>query len=343
MKLPTHILPTKIFGVVCPPEEASIVIIPVSWDVTVSSRSGTSLGPESILKASYELGGMIQHDASSVQKLSITMLPISHDWKALSDTLRHHTVGYLHAMESGFGKSTLKKNIVQKIDQCSHQLKEDVKAKALLHLKQGKLVGILGGDHSVPLGLIEALSKFHNSFGVLQIDAHPGLRKAYRGFQYSHASIMHNVLQLPHIIKLVQVGLRNCAAEELQVIAAEEGRIVPFFDSDLKRQRFQGINWEQICTTIVDVLPEKIYVSFDIDGLDAKLCPGTGMPVPGGLDFDEMCYLFDCIVKAGKQIVGFDLCEVAPGEDMDWDAQVGSSVLYKLARMMEASQRKILC
>jgi agmatinase len=340
MKLSTH-SPTKLFGVACPTEKASVIIIPVPWEVTVSSRSGTALGPESILKASYELGSMARHEASGIQELGVTMLPIAHDWKTLSDTLRHHTVGYIHAMELGFEKPSLKKSIVKKIDHYAYQLKEDVKAKALTYLREDKLVGVLGGDHSVPLGLIEALAEFYNNFGVLQIDAHPGLIKAYQGFQYSHASIMHNVLQLPHIIRLVQVGLRNYTAQELQVIAAEEGRIVPFFDSDLKRQRFQGISWENICATIIDALPENIYISFDIDGLDAKLCPSTGTPIPGGLEFDEVCYLFEQIVKAGKKIVGFDLCEVAPGENIDWDAQVGSRILYKLAMMMGVSQGKI--
>jgi len=339
MKLPTH-NPSKLFGISCSPEKASIVIIPMPWEVTVSSRSGTSLGPESILKASYGLGSMTPHEASSIQALGVAMLPIPHDWKALSDTLRHHTVGHIHAMELGFGKSSFKKGIVNKIDHYAEQLKEDVKSKSIFYLKEGKLVGVLGGDHSVPLGFIEALAEFHNNFGVLQIDAHPGLRKAYRGFHYSHASIMYNVLQLPYITRLVQVGLRNCTEEELQIIAAEEGRIFPFFDSDLKKQRFVGATWESICTTIVEVLPEKTYISFDIDGLDPKLCPSTGTPVPGGLEFDEVCYLLDRIVKSGKKIIGFDLCEVAPGENIDWDAQVGSRVLYKLAMAIGASTEK---
>jgi agmatinase len=342
MKLPTH-NPTKLFGVACPPEEASMIIIPVPWEVTGSSRSGTSLGPESILKASYELGGMIRHEIYGIQELGVSMLPIPHNWKALSDTLRNHTVGYIHAMESGIAKYSLKKSMVKKIDHYAYQLKEDVKDKALTYLKEGKLVGVLGGDHSVPLGLIEALAEFYNNFGILQIDAHPSLRKAYRGFNYSHASIMYNVLQLPHIIRLVQVGLRDCAAQELQMITAEVGRIFPFFDSNLKQQRFQGVTWEQTCATIIDTLPEDIYISFDIDGLDAKLCPSTGTPVPGGLEFDEVCYLFEQIIKTGKKIIGFDLCEVAPGENMDWDAQVGSRILYKLAIMMGASQGKIPC
>jgi agmatinase len=341
MKLSTY-TPTKLFGTACAIEEASVVIIPVPWEVTVSSRSGTALGPESILKASYELKDMTWHRDSTVRELGVTMLPIpQHDWKALSDTLRHHTAGYTHIMESRFERYSLKKSIIEKINHHSHQLKEDIRSKATAYLKEDKLVGVLGGDHSVSLGLVEALAGFHNNFGVLQIDAHPGLHQAYRGFKYSHASIMYNVLQLPHVTRLVQVGLRHCALQELQMIAAEEGRIFPFFDSDFKRQRFQGATWDEMCTAIIDTLPEKIYISFDIDGLDAKLCPNTGMPVPGGLEFDESCYLFEQIIKAGKKIIGFDLCEVAPGENMDWDAQVGSHVLHMLIMVMGASQGKV--
>mmetsp|Transcript_16847 Transcript_16847/g.38850 ORF Transcript_16847/g.38850 Transcript_16847/m.38850 type:complete len:345 (+) Transcript_16847:474-1508(+) len=340
MKLPIY-SSTKLFGVVCSLEEASVVILPVPWDVTVSSRSGTALGPESILQASHEIGSVGKQDMSAIQELGVVLLPIPHDWKALSDTLRHHTVGYIHAIETGFEKSSPKKSIVKRIDHYAYQLKEEVKAKALDYLQQGKLVGILGGDHSVALGLIEALAKFYNNFGVLQIDAHPDLHPTYLGFKYSYASAMYNVLQLPHIVKLIQVGLRNCTNEELQMITAETGRVIPFFDSDLKRHRFQGIPWEQSCTKIVNALPDYLYISIDIDGLDAKLCPSTGTPVPGGLEFDEMGYLLERVVKAGKKIVGFDLCEVAPGENMDWDAQVGSRVLYKIIMTIGASQGSV--
>lgn len=339
MKLPTY-TSTKIFGTTCALEQASVIIIPVPWEVTVSSRSGTSLGPESVLKASYELKDLGEYADmhTTMQDLNVAMLPIPYDWKTLSDTLRQDTIGYIHAMESGFERSILKKGIVKTMDHYAYQLKEAVKAKSLAYLREDKLVGVLGGDHSVPLGCIEALAELYHNVGILQIDAHPGLHKAYRGFHYSHASIMYNALQLPHVTRLVQVGLRHCSLQELQVIKAEEGRIFPFFDSDLKRQHLRGSTWDTICKDIVETLPDKLYVSFDIDGLDARLCPSTGTPVPGGLEFDEVVYLLEQIVQAGKQIVGFDLCEVAPGENMDWDARIGSRMLYKLVQMAKASQ-----
>lgn len=329
-----------LFCLSCSPSEASVIILPAPWEVTVSSRSGTALGPERILKASYQLA-LFAREYAAVCKMGIAMLPIPHDWKMLSDTLRHDTAGYIHALELGIHRSTLRGSVLQKINRRTRQFKEDIKARALNYLNKGKLVAVLGGDHSTALGLIEALAEKHEAFGILHIDAHATLRKAYQGFTYSHASIMHNALKLPQVKKLVQVGLRDYVKEEAQIIATSEGRIVAFLDEQLKQQRFQGITWDTSCREIVDTLPDKVYVSFDIDGLDAKLCPGTGTPVPGGLDFDEVVYLFRWLVQAGKKIIGFDLCEVAPGENIDWDAQVGSRILYRLALNMGESQGKL--
>lgn len=329
-----------LFCLPCSPNEASLIVIPAPWEVTVSSRSGTALGPESILKASYQLD-LSSCDYPAACDMGIVMLPIPYDWKMLSDTLRYDTASYIHALELGVQRSTLRGSVVQKINRHTRLFKEDIKAKALTYLNRGKLVAVLGGDHSTALGLMEALAEKHEGFGILHIDAHATLRKAYQGFTYSHASIMHNALKLAQVTQLVQVGLRDYSKEEAQIIAASEGRIVSFFDDRLKQQRFQGITWDASCREIVDALPDKVYISFDIDGLDAKLCPSTGTPVPGGLDFDEVCYLFKHLVQSGKQIIGFDLCEVAPGENIDWDAQVGSRMLYKLALAMGASQEKL--
>ncbi len=80
---------------------------------------------------------------------------------------------------------------------------------------------------------------------------------------------------------------------------------------------------------MVSHLPPKVYISIDIDGLDPTLCPNTGTPVPGGLQYEEMIYLLNMIKESGKQIIGFDLCEVSPGNS-DWDGNVGARVLFQL-------------
>jgi agmatinase len=206
-------------------------------------------------------------------------------------------------------------------------------------LKSGKKVGLIGGDHSTPLGYIRALGEVHpDGFGVLQMDAHADLREAYEGFKYSHASIMYNVLkEVPAVTKLVQVGIRDFCDEELVLARQSNDRVVTFFDADLKDQQYEGVLWRDQVAQIIDELPQKVYISFDIDGLDPKLCPNTGTPVPGGFELEQVFYLFRKLRQSGRQVIGFDLNEVSAGESGGGlDAIVGARLLYKLCNWMVA-------
>ena len=205
-------------------------------------------------------------------------------------------------------------------------------------LDKGKIIGLVGGDHSTPLGLLRALAEHHESFGILHIDAHADLREAYEGFTYSHASIMFNALKLQQVQKLVQVGIRDLCQDEFD-LAQADSRVVMFNDYDLKAEAFNGKLWHQQCEVIVAQLPQKVYISFDIDGLQPELCPNTGTPVVGGLSFNQAHYLLRMVVKSGKQIIGFDLNEVSPA-DNDWDANVGARVLYKLCLLTIAASNE---
>ena len=196
----------------------------------------------------------------------------------------------------------------------------------------------MGGDHSAPYGAIQAASERHPGLGLLHFDAHHDMRQAYEGFEHSHASIFYNVLRdFPSIKKLVQVGIRDFCEQEADFCARQGARVRVFYDADLSRSRYLGANWGAICRRIAGSLPEKVWVTFDIDGLDPRFCPGTGTPVPGGLDFNETSYLLGEVARSGRTIVGFDLVEVAPGIG-DWDANVGARLLYKLAAWTLASQ-----
>jgi len=201
-------------------------------------------------------------------------------------------------------------------------------------LEKGIYVGIIGGDHSVPLGFLKALAEKHSDFGILQIDAHHDLRNSYEGFTFSHASIFNNALEIQNISKLVQVGIRDYCDEEVEKVSDEGDRISVFYDQQLKENRFCGLNWNLQCEKIIKELPEKVYISFDIDGLDPKLCPNTGTAVPGGLEFSETIFLLKKLVESGRKIIGFDLCEVGNNE---WDASVGARVLFKLCNLMGKS------
>ena len=115
-------------------------------------------------------------------------------------------------------------------------------------------------------------------------------------------------------------------------LVKSDRRIVMFDDWQLQVNAFNGVTWADQCQKIIAQLPEKVYISFDIDGLNPVYCPHTGTPVPGGLEFNQAIYLIRSLVRAGKTIIGFDLCEVAPGEVRDeWDGNVGARILYKLS------------
>jgi agmatinase len=204
-------------------------------------------------------------------------------------------------------------------------------------LDQGKLVGLLGGDHSTPFGFFKAIAEKHGEFGILQIDAHCDLRTAYENFTYSHASVMYNALEeIPELIKLVQVGVRDYCGEEWDYVLQNKDRIATYFDKTIKERQFEGLTWQTIVDEIIGQLPQKVFISFDIDGLDPKLCPHTGTPVQGGFETEQVFYLFRKLLQSGRKLVGFDLNEVGVSHD-EWDENVGARCLFKLCNMLVAS------
>lgn len=333
--------PGSIFGFPFGLEETEVVLLPVPWEVTVSYTSGTAGGPEAILNASTQVD-LYMKGVRDAWKMGILMTEIPEDIVQENNKYRNLVIKYINELEEGksIDSSPELKVIPQTINEISEKLNIYVKSEAEKYLKKGKQVGVVGGDHSTSLGLIRALNEKYEDFGILQIDAHADLRKAYEGFKYSHASIMYNALQCKNLTKLVQVGVRDCCEEEADMIKNSNGRITTFFDEEIKEASFYGTTWKKMCETIVNQLPELVYISFDIDGLDSKYCPNTGTPVPGGLSYNEAIFLIKVVVASGKKIIGFDLSEVAPGND-EWDGNVGARLLYQLCNWMGVSQGKL--
>lgn len=324
----------NIFGFPYTLDEAEIVILPVPWDVTASYGKGTSNAPKAIIEASTQLD-FFHPKLKNAYATKIHMLPINASWKKLNDDLSQKSKQYIHFLESG-GKitdSTEYQQLLAEINTQQLNIKNKILALAKELHSKGKFVAILGGEHSVPLGLIESLAEKH-SFGILQIDAHADLRNAYEGFEQSHASIMHNALEIKNIKKLVQVGVRDLSEQEADRIA-NDNRIISFFDWDLKKEKYQGKNWAEQCKSIIHELPDKVYISFDIDGLKPYLCQNTGTPVAGGFELEEITFLVFELIKSGKKIIGFDLNEVG---NANWDANVGARVLWNLCIATKISQ-----
>lgn len=325
----------NIFGLPFEEEDARLVIVPVPWEVTVSYTAGTARAPEHIFKASLQVD-LFDRDYKDVWRQGFYMRP--HDKKILmkSDYLRREAELYINYISEGeeVNDNKFMCKTLKEVNAGGAYLNEWVYEQTKDLMNKGKLVALLGGDHSTPLGYYKAIAEKHGDFGILQIDAHCDLRKAYENFTYSHASIMYNALdQIPQIKKLVQVGIRDYCEEEWDYIAASNNRVVSFFDKDIKEREFEGDTWKKIVDEIIDQLPQKVYISFDIDGLNPKLCPHTGTPVQGGFETEQIFYLFKKLMSTGRHLVGFDLNEVGVSQD-EWDENVGARCLFKLCNML---------
>lgn len=328
-----------IFGLPHSAEEAKLHLIPVPWETTTSYGRGAALGPAAVLRASHQVD-LFDFDTGEAWKAGYFIDEISDDWTDRGRLLKEKAQERLEFLEAG-QEAPASDEIRKEINSASDELNSWVEAQATSKIKKGKLVGLLGGDHSTPFGLISAVSKSLNGdFGILHIDAHADLRVAYQGYTHSHASIMYNVIEKIKPRVLVQVGIRDFSKDERMYSESRRskdggigsGRIVTHYDRSVKRRLENGESYSQIIKSIIADLPQNVYVSFDIDGLQPDLCPNTGTPVPGGLSFDHAASLIGSLADSGRKIVGFDLNEVAEPEPGlgEWDANVGARMLFKL-------------
>jgi agmatinase len=328
----------NIFGMPTNEEESRLVIIPVPWEVTVSYGSGTARAPEAISKASMQVD-LFDPEMPEAWKEGFYMRPSDKKILMKSDYLRKEAELYIDYISKGdeVSANQFMCKTLKEVNEGGVFLNNWVYEQTKVLLAKGKLVGILGGDHSTPLGYMKAIGEKHGNFGILQIDAHCDLRDTYEGFNYSHASIMYNALkEIPELERVVQVGIRDYSQVEWEYIKNSNYKVVTYFDKDIKQRQFEGETWKQIAEEIVSRLPDKVFISFDIDGLDRKLCPHTGTPVPGGFEMEEVFYVFKKVLESGRKLIGFDLSEVGIS-DTDWNSNVGARALFKLCNLLVTS------
>ncbi|MGH1342218.1 MAG: arginase family protein [Nannocystales bacterium] len=331
----------SVFGLPYAAEESSVVIIPVPWEPTVSYGRGTALGPATVRAASEQLDlydpELAIHGLARPWVFGLHMLAEDPRVRGWNETACRLALPIVEAGGVPAGDPA-----VARVDELGAQLDQWVFGEAAGWHARDRIVGLVGGDHSSSFGAIQAAAAAHDGLGILHVDAHADLRIAYEGFACSHASVMHNVLErVPGVAKIVQVGIRDLSATEARRIS-EEPRLHTFFDHALRSAA--GQPWEAQCASIVASLPQTVYVSFDIDGLDPSLCPHTGTPVPGGLCFGQAMTLLRVLATSGRRVVGFDLVEVAPppsgpsGPAQQWDGNVGARVLHRLCGAALLSQ-----
>ena len=321
-----------IYGLPFKEKDSKVIYIPIPWDVTTSYQAGTANGPEAILQASPQID-FFDLDFIDAYQAGLFMLKPDAKIKRLGIEGRKLAKKIIDADDEQIKKSKVLKDSLTKVNQLSDQLNDYVYKTAKKYLDNNQIPVFVGGDHSTPFGAIKAYAEKYKNFGVLHFDAHSDTRFAYMGFNHSHASIMFNVMdQIKGVNKLVQVGIRDFCEQEYDYTKANK-KIDVYFDQHLQKRKLSGENFASIAKEIVAKLPENIYISFDIDGLDPRYCPHTGTPVPGGLEYHEVLCVINEIINQKKKLVGFDLVEVAPNpknKHDEWDANVGMRLLYKM-------------
>jgi agmatinase len=327
----------NIFGLPFSEEDSRLVLLPVPWEVTVSFGSGTARAAEQIMKASLQVDLFDPEYPVSWKEGIFFREP---DKKVLfrSDYLRKEAELYIDYISKGdvVEENQFMCKTLREVNEGGYFLNNWVYQQTKEILDNGKLVALVGGDHSTPLGYLKAIGEKYGDFGILQIDAHMDLREAYEGFVYSHASIMYNALkEVPQLQKIVQAGIRDFSEGEWEYVQQEE-KVKIYFEKDIRFRLYEGESFRQIVDEIIEQLPQQVYISFDIDGLDPKLAPNTGTPVQGGFETDQVFYIFEKIRRSGKKIIGFDLSEVSTSEN-GWDANVGARILFKLCNILIAS------
>lgn len=252
-------------------EDARVVIASVPVEAMVSYGSGASLGPMAILEASQHVELFDAEELCEPYRAGIATLAVPPKFESATDALSYV------------------KNATAEI------------------LETGKFPIIIGGDHSLTPGVLEAFAAKDTSFSVLHFDAHSDLRDSYHGDIHSHASALRRVCSLPAVKTIVQLGIRNISNDgadgsEFQFIQDNTDRIKVNFAKDMRLWKIE---------TILDDLAHDVYITFDVDALDPSIMPSTGTPEPGGMDWYTILGILK-EVCAKKNIIGMDMVELAP-------------------------------
>jgi len=277
--------PQNFAGLVSPHADlrtAKVVILPVPYDSTTEWHSGTREGPHAIIDASQYLELYDIELDRDVYKVGI------------------HTLPKVQPLLSSPEK------MINRVYSIARDL-----------VKQAKFLVMLGGEHSLSLGMVQALKENFPDLCVLQLDAHADLRDEYLGTKYSHACVMHRIFEL---CPIVQVGIRSLSREEQQFLTQNNMR--PFYVST---SNSIPASTEQIIASLSD----NVYISIDVDVLDPSIMPAVGTPEPGGMQWHEVLNLLRA-VTLHKNVVGFDLVELCPKEGTSACAFLAAKLAYKL-------------
>lgn len=320
-------------------DNADIVLVSVPWAVTSANGGGAAYAPDAIIDASTTVGLYdIIHDISIEGRVATA--EVNYDIQESSQHLGSDAAKVVEHIEDGGSLSgdyfTRK---ISRINDGFRLMNSSVCAQVWHFASKGKTVGVIGGDHAVSFGAVKALSELHKGLGVMIFDAHCDIRPSGNVFDYSHRSVVRNILEeIPQLEKLVCCGVRDLSAADLSALSSEP-RLSVCYAERMATMHHQGTTWQEVCKQAIHDLPQKVYISFDIDALALECCPTTKSPVAGGFQFNDAVAIITAIVESGREIVGFDITEIVPNGEQSIDATVGARLLVKLCAAALKSKR----
>jgi agmatinase len=207
-----------------------------------------------------------------------------------------------------------------KIDKTVPKALDQLEAQVEEVLNRGKFPMVFGGEHSITAGAIRPYARRYKDLTILHFDAHADLRDGYEGEHYSHAAALRRVLDFKHL-KLYSFGIRNISQTEIPFLEANKKRIKIYWAREKAKWNLKEI--------AAHFRGKPVYLTFDIDGLDASLMPATGTPEPGGLFWDDAMAIIREVSKAGH-IVGADVNELAPKPNLHSCDFLAAKLAYKI-------------
>ena len=200
----------------------------------------------------------------------------------------------------------------------SEAMLRDTERRVSECLDAGKFVFVIGGEHSITPAPVRAHAKKFGNIGVLQIDAHPDLRQTFMGSPLSHACAMARVLDCPQVSTIAAVGIRSVGPEEID----QTGRVKTWYAHDLRKSS----TW---ISEVVKALPQKVYITVDLDGFDPSIMPSTGTPQPGGLSWYQGLDLLSTVIRE-REVIGMDMVELAPVHGVHAPDFMAAKLLYRM-------------
>jgi len=264
------------------PASSRYAVLPVPYEGTVSYETGTAAGPAAIIRASQQVEWYDEELGGEFCAAGVTTLPAVHAADDPAEQMRR------------------------------------VHAAALPHVRAGKFLLTLGGEHSITAPLVRAVAEVHGPLSVLQIDAHADLRDRYGGTPHSHACVMRRVLETA--TRVCQVGIRNVSAEECRDCGPQ---VAQFITPEVIRRDARWIN------RALSLLGETVYLTVDIDGLDPSIAPGTGTPEPDGLTWRQAADLVRRVCRE-RRVLAADIVEVRPIPPHHVTEFVAAKLAYKI-------------